>query len=175
MPAFKSGGREWLLSLDAPKVQAVRDECNVNLAVSGSEEFDLREIAQDPVKLPYVLWVLCRKQAEAAGLNQEQFVEQIIGDVTEDAGIALVDAIVDFIPSRTRREAIRRAWASDLEGMRLADAITMERLPELASPQKETIRARVNEIFDKQLTQLKSATDSPANLESQPTAKPGAS
>ena len=175
MPTFQAGGREWLLALDAPNVQAVRDECKVNLAVGGAAEFDVRAIVDDPVQLPGVLWVLCRKQADAAGLTKEQFISAVIGDIAEDAGLALVDAILAFTPSRSRRAALREAWASDQRAMAIAGEVTLARLPGFTATQELAIREKVNAIFDEQSTLLRSATDSPANSESTPAESPGES
>ncbi len=175
MPAFKSGGREWLLAIDAPKVLAVRRECDVNLAIGSGIAFDIKALTQDPVVLPGVLWVLCRKQAEAAGITQDQFLEAIVGDITEDAGLALAEAIVDFIPSRSRREALREWVSQERVAQEAATALTRERLGEVSSQMTTTILAGVNQVIDKQLTLLRSATDSPEPADAGPMDLLGAS
>lgn len=175
MPAFSALGREWLLSLDAPKSLAVKQECGVTLAVRPTEKFDVREITEDPERLPDVLWVLVRQQVEAAGFDRQAFVEAIVGDVAGDAGQALAEAIVNFIPSRARRETLRAALMQDREAESAGLEITKLRLPELGPAAKAKVQAEVNQVIDKALSQLSLAIASPESSASSPTDALGAS
>lgn len=175
MPAFHALGVEWLLSLDAPKSLAVKEECGVALAVRPTERFDIREITEDPEMLPGVLWVLVRDHAESRKIERSAFIKAIVGDVAGDAGHALAEAIVNFIPSRARREALRAALMQDRDAEATGLEITKQRLPELGPAAKAKVEAEVNRVIDQTLAQLSVATASPASLASSPTDALGAS
>lgn len=174
MPAFSALGKEWLVALDAPKSLAVRQELSVSLTVKPGEQFDVRDITEDPERLPDVLWVLVRQQAATASIEREAFVTAIVGDVAAEAGRALAEAIVNFIPSHARREAMRAAlkqdWAAEDAGL----AITLRRLPEIGQAATNKVTEAVNQVIDATLTRLSLATASPENSASSPTDGPGA-
>jgi hypothetical protein len=64
-----------------------------------------KEIA-NPYKLGDVLFVLCKQQADNAGVSDEAFGAALAGDATEKASDALVDEMIDFFP-QSRREILR--------------------------------------------------------------------
>lgn len=175
MATFKAMGVEWLVSLDGPKVKAVRQECRgdddrpVNLT---AEFLEIRPLLDNPVLLPEVMWVLCRDQATQKNISREAFVGAVIGDTCFDAARALIDAIVDFIPSPQKRSLLRAAIKADLEAESLAIQISTTRTTDskLEEARKRKIEAAVNEIFDAATTQLSSATDSPDTSAPAPTA-----
>jgi len=175
MPVFSALEKEWLVNLDAPKCSRVREECQVELAVRPGSQFDLRAITEDPEKLPLVLWVLCREQAQSLGIDRDAFVVAIVGDAAERAGFALAEAIINFIPSRQRREAMRAALEQDREAERIGLEITTQRLPEVAKASRAKVAEAVHAAIDQTLARLSAATDSPASSESSPTDAPGAS
>lgn len=174
MPVFDALGREWQVALDAPKSQRVREECGVNLTPRPGEKFELAPIVEDPERLPNVLWVLVRSQAEKANVTRDAFVEAIVGDVAEAAGVALGEAIVNFIPNRGRREALREALKLDREALAAGMELTATKVRELGPRQREAVLAAVDRVFAEQTTLLLSATGSPASSESPPKEEPGA-
>jgi len=175
MSVFEALGREWHLSLDAPKCARVREECGVKLAVRPGEEFDLRAITEDPELLPDVLWTLCRDDAQRASVEKDAFIRAIVADVAEDAGRALGEAIINFIPSRLRREQLRAALQQDREVEATGLSIMSARLEQLGKASKAKVETEVNRIIDQTLARLSAATDLPANLASTPTDALGAS
>lgn len=102
MPKFKDQySREWNVAVNVAVIEHTRDVADVNLA-------DLDELAKlgtDPVLLSKVLYAVC--DPESKGVTPEEFAAGLAGDSLEDAGNALVEAIVDFFPS-SRREQIRK-------------------------------------------------------------------
>ena len=82
MPAFTDTlKREWLITIDAPKIQAVRGECQIDLAGIDGQAF--QKLHDDPYLLVNVLWVLCRQQRP--DVNATQFGEGLVGDPIEQA------------------------------------------------------------------------------------------
>ncbi len=175
MPAFKdAAGREWLVKLDGPKIRDVRKEVGIDLAaVDGSAAEKLRD---DPVLLVDSLWVICRSQAQTAGVTSQQFGEGLVGDPIETATDALIEAINDFFPSR-RREAMKTLTAKMKETREagMEDALETLTNPDLMPRIRTAMKEKAQKEIDNLLIQLSSATESPAPLASVPTATPSAS
>lgn len=101
MAIFKDqNGKEWTVKLDAPKIQDVRKELQIDLLDLESNVY--ARLAADEITLIGVLWVLCRKQIIEAGVTAEQFGEALVGQTIDDAITALVGAAADFLPPRKR-------------------------------------------------------------------------
>lgn len=151
MPSFKAGGREWLVCVDGPKIKRIREACGVDLGARDCSQFD--RLTNEPLDAQEVLWLLCRKEVEAAGLDHDQFQELLSGDVGELAGIALIEAVIDFFPSRQRmllrdmlakNQAVQEA-ATEAATARLNQAGTLEAM-------KADAIAEMNAALDKALS-----------------------
>ena len=77
MRTFKdNAGRTWSLTLNVWTVKKVRDLLAVDLldlGESGNKPGLLVRLISDPVLLVDVLYVVCKDQADAAGITDEQF------------------------------------------------------------------------------------------------------
>jgi hypothetical protein len=91
--------RVWQVRIDAPSIAAVRSECNVDLGAIDCKWITLED---DPITLISVLWLLCRQNAEAEGIDQLTFSRLLFGDVLGDATRALFEAIAEFQPPKQR-------------------------------------------------------------------------
>lgn len=161
MRNFKAGGKDWILRIDAPAIIGVRNEHGINLG-KGVECFDA--LTSEPDKCQLVIWSLCRKQAEAAGVSSDAFFEFLAdGDVGEEASRQLFEAIIDFFPS-SQREGLRKMLATHFEAMQAAGEMIAERVE---AEQKsgtikqraiDEVRARLDELFGPS-TPLKSVSD----------------
>jgi hypothetical protein len=105
-----------MVSIDAPKIRRVREACKVDLADRQARQFE--QLTGDPLLAGEVLWELCRSQAEAVGIAPDAFQSLLSGDDGEQAGHALIEAIIDFFPTR-QRSLLREMLATENE---LADA-----------------------------------------------------
>ena len=65
-------------------------------------------VANDPILLCDILWVLCEQQAKADGVTDEDFGSSLAGDSIETATRAFLDELVDFF-SFFRRLILRKA------------------------------------------------------------------
>jgi len=95
-------GREWAVEIDVVTVGRVRKALDINLlelVVPGS---DLPQRLSDPVTLVDVLYVLCQEQAEKHGVGDVDFGRSLSPDAIENAGVALLEGVVNFSPSGTR-------------------------------------------------------------------------
>ena len=94
-------GRAWTLAINVDAVKRVKGLLSVDLmeAVEGKL---LERLISDPVLLCDVVYCLCKPQAEAANVSDEDFGRAMAGDAIEQATTAMLEELVDFFPSRRR-------------------------------------------------------------------------
>jgi hypothetical protein len=157
-----SEGRPWPLRITVETVKVVRAELGIDLAdLSGKT---LERLADDTCLLVDVLWVLCRATAKERSVSDRQFGEALVGDPIDQATEALLEAILDFFPSRKRallravadKAETARARAQDLATQKLAD-------PELDRAMTEAMTARMEAEMQAALTRLRQPATSPAS------------
>jgi hypothetical protein len=159
MPVFKTGTKEWQVTLDAPTIRSVRKECELNLAALDGAAFDALD--KDPCLLVDVLWVICRSQAN--GMSDADFGRSLVGDAIADATKALTDAWLDFFPPEKRSllaSLVQKQAAVTTKGIALAMAKIND--PNL----EEKLLAAMEEKMVREMTSLltspSGATNSPA-------------
>lgn len=159
MPTFKdANGREWVVKLDAPTIADVRSELSIDLIDPKGASF--LTLSDDPVSLVNVLWVICREQAQRAGLTDRQFGEALVGDPIEAAAGALCSAICDFFPQQRRR--LMQLMAARQKQMTEAGwRLMMDRL-ESADLEQQATQA-MEEAIDRQMQSLLSRLHSATN------------
>lgn len=105
---FNGGGREWVVEINVAQVKAVRTALGVDL-LKIVDEKELGRLSEDPVELCNILYVLCRDQAKAAGLDDEGFGRMLAGDTIAAATDAFLAALVSFFPSPRLRQSLGQA------------------------------------------------------------------
>ena len=108
-------GRVWEVELNIRQMKRVRDILGIDLVnvisagKDGSVSTDtLERVANDPILLVDILWVLCENQAKPSGVTDEDFGSSLAGESIEDATRAFLDELVDFLPG-ARRLYLRKA------------------------------------------------------------------
>jgi len=125
MKTFRdNAGRTWTVSINVDAIRRVRSELGVNLmeAVEGGL---LERLASDPVLLCDVLYVVCRPEAEARSVADEDFGRAMAGDAIEHATTALLEDLVDFFPRGRRRvlsKALTKLQAVEARAVEYAEA-----------------------------------------------------
>lgn len=114
---------EWSLVLDVGLLTEVRRETGLNL----TKPDDSAAALADPMTFAGALWVLCREEAERAGLTPEQFARRLDPDTIDRAGDALLESLIDFF--HRRRGGPAKARLPEL--LRVADRRAGERLAEM--------------------------------------------
>ena len=111
MPKFTDRtGRVWIVELDVATLNRIRAKLEVDLYSALDDEFSgLRSLLEDLPKLVDVLYLACEREAKEKNVSDEDFGRSLAGDALEDAGHALVDALIDFFPHRKARDALQRA------------------------------------------------------------------
>ena len=110
MKAFTDAkGRSWEIELNIRQMKRVRDILGVDLVnviqtnKDGSVATDtIDRVANDPILLCDILWVLCEQQAKLAGVTDDDFGSSLAGDSIETATRAFLDELVDFFPGARR-------------------------------------------------------------------------
>jgi hypothetical protein len=82
-----------------------------------------QRLQSDPMLLCDVLYIVCKEQADTAGVSDVDFGRAMGGDAIDDATDALLEALINFFP-RERREALRAAWLQ----VRKLDAMAAARI-----------------------------------------------
>lgn len=171
MPTFKdANGKEWLLTLDAPTIRMVRSELDgLDLASADGQVYE--QLQDDPCQLVDCIWVLCREQAISRGVTDVDFGKALVGEVIDQATAALLNAIVDFSPTR-KRELLKAVAAKNAKLRELGTAKALAKIndPEVEAQILAGMEARMDAHVRNGLTRLSPATSSLASSESVPAA-----
>ena len=132
--------RVWDVELNVRQMKRVRDVLGIDLVnviqagKDGAVATDtLDRVANDPILLVDILWVLCEGQAKAAGVTDDDFGSSLAGDSISDATRAFLDELVDFFPGARRlflKKAVDLARKYETENLGLLEKA-------LASPEFE--------------------------------------
>ena len=133
-------GRVWDVELNVRQMKRVRDVLGIDLVnviqagKDGAVATDtLDRVANDPILLVDILWVLCEGQAKAAGVTDDDFGSSLAGDSISDATRAFLDELVDFFPGARRlflKKAVDLARKYETENLEVLEKA-------LASPEFE--------------------------------------
>ena len=132
--------RVWEVELNVRQMKRVRDILGIDLVnviqagKDGAVATDtLDRVANDPILLVDILWVLCEGQAKAAGVTDDDFGSSLAGDSIADATRAFLDELVDFFPGARRlflKKAVDLARKYETENLEVLEKA-------LASPEFE--------------------------------------
>jgi hypothetical protein len=97
-----NAGRTWTIAVNIAATKRVKSLAGVNLmdAINGDL---LENLATDPVLLCDVIYAICKAEADAQNVTDEQFGQAMAGDAIEHATVALLEELVDFFPEAKRR------------------------------------------------------------------------
>ncbi len=120
-----NAGRTWSVVMNVDALKRVQSLAGVNLVAEMVDGKLFERLAVDPVLLCNVLYALCKPQADAAKVTDEQFGQAMAGDAIQAATTALLEELVDFFPNR-RRSLLRKALTkmNEIDDLELAVAET---------------------------------------------------
>jgi hypothetical protein len=117
-----NAGRTWTVTINVDSVKRVKSLLDVNLmeVVDGKL---LERLAGDPILLCDVIYAVCKPEADAKNVSDEDFGRAMAGDAIDLATTALLEELVDFFP-QGRRNLLRKALAKlkKLESMAIEAA-----------------------------------------------------
>ncbi|HEX4123764.1 MAG TPA: hypothetical protein VHY37_03495 [Tepidisphaeraceae bacterium] len=87
----------WEVEIDTAAVNRVRAHLKVDLLDAPGGEL-MSRIEEDIILLVDVLYVLCSKQAVAAGVDYERFARSISGEAFSGARLAFAEELAEFFP-----------------------------------------------------------------------------
>lgn len=124
MATFKDNtGVEWTVQANANALAEVEE-------LVGDRIFDgslINRIIDDPMTCFRALAVLCRQQIRDETLTYEQFSDRLIGDVVDDAALAFVEAVSQFLPAY-RGKAMLESARYTVQARRRAIEMATEQL-----------------------------------------------
>lgn len=162
MHLFKDrNGRSWSIEIHVTAIRNVKSYTGVDLyAAMAQEKFKgLTAILGDPCKLVDILYVLCKDEADKAGITSTMFGCAMAGECLEDAAEAFVNELVDFFPDPRKRDLTRKMIGKSRE---LASRMMDE-------AEKELANVDMDAMFEKLMN---SFGDSPGSSASTPAPSP---
>lgn len=158
-----SNNRTWVIQIHVAAVKRLRALVNVDLyALLEDGTSSLGRLLGDPVQLCDVLYVLCKDQADAAGISDEDFGRGMRGDAIERASKAFVEEFCDFFQNPRVREAINRLMDRSREIQNVMLTRAMAELDAI------DVEAEASKLID-------ALTNAPESSESTPARSPSAS
>jgi len=127
-------GRKWHLSIDINTIRRVRTMTGFDLykmvEFGNNNGGTIRQLTEDVILLVDVLYAIVKPDADQAGITDEEFGAALGGDVLGRATEALLDAYINFCPSRQSKilTAIReRLTEKEQEAEKALAAYTEDR------------------------------------------------
>ena len=95
--------RTWTVAINVAAIKRVRGLVQVDLYKLIDDGFKpLAELIADPVRLADVLYCLCKDEADARQVSDEDFGRALAGDAITLAADAFVEELIDFFPDARR-------------------------------------------------------------------------
>jgi hypothetical protein len=114
MRVFKdTKGRQWTVAVNCATVRRVRDLLKIDMLSLGDLDVELLKTLQDPVNLCNVLFVLCKEEADKAGISDLEFGKSMGGDSLLKGYEALMEELVDFFPEARKRRILRTLLSAE--------------------------------------------------------------
>ena len=109
-----NAGHNWTLAITVDAIKRVRGLLNVDLLEIVEGKL-IERLIRDPVLLCDVVYAVCKPEADARGVTDEDFGRAMAGDAIEHATKALLEELVDFSPSPRDRanlgRVLEKTWA----------------------------------------------------------------
>jgi hypothetical protein len=101
--------RTWSVAINVAAVKRVRGLVGVDLLALVNEGMEpLSRLLADPVRLADVLYCLCKDEADARQVSDEDFGRALYGDAIGWAAEAFVEELFDFFPDARARVGMRK-------------------------------------------------------------------
>jgi hypothetical protein len=108
-----NAGRTWTIAINVAAIKRVRGLLNVDLYKLVDDGFKpLGELVADPVRLADVLYCLCKDEADARHVSDEDFGRALYGDAITLAADAFVEELIDFFPDARTRASLTKVLAA---------------------------------------------------------------
>ena len=133
MRQFKdNAGRTWTVDINVATLKRVRGLTGVDL-MQVIEGTLIEKLIRDPVLLCDVVYAVCKPEADAAKVSDEEFGKAMAGDAIEAATQAVLDELISFCPSPRDRANLGRVLQATNRVMEKARDVTEKRIETLTS------------------------------------------
>jgi len=128
MRTFKdNAGRTWTVSITVDAIKRVRSLLDVDLLeVVGGKLID--RLITDPVLLCDIVYAVCKPEADAQSVSDEDFGRAMAGDAIEHATTALLEELVSFSPSPRDRANFKKVLETTRRVMDKARDLVEQRI-----------------------------------------------
>ncbi len=106
-----NAGRTWTISINVDAIKRVRGLLDVDLLGILDGQL-IEKLYRDPVLLCDVVYAVCKPEADAREISDEEFGRAMAGDAIEHATKALLEELVNFCPSPRDRANLQRILAT---------------------------------------------------------------
>jgi hypothetical protein len=107
-----NAGRVWTVAIHAASIKRVQGLLKVNLYKLIDDNFKgLGELLADIIQLVDVLYCLCKEEADAKNVSDEDFGRALGGDALYRATDAFLEELIDFFPDPRARSNLRKLLA----------------------------------------------------------------
>ena len=104
-----NAGRTWTVAINVAAIKRVRGLLGVDLFKLVDDGFKpLSKLVSDPVQLADVLYCLCKDEADAKEISDEDFGRALAGDAITLAADAFVVELIDFFPDARARASLKK-------------------------------------------------------------------
>ncbi|MFW6159189.1 MAG: hypothetical protein ACOC8E_07520 [Planctomycetota bacterium] len=100
--------RVWLVQITTATLKRVKALLDLDLGRMAADGSLYQVLANDPILLCDLLYAICKPEADARDVSDEDFGRGLAGDAIDDATTALMEGLIDFFP-KGRRELHRKA------------------------------------------------------------------
>jgi hypothetical protein len=108
MRSFKDNqGRQWSVEINVTAIKRVRGLTGEDL-MQVIEGTLIEKLIRDPVLLCDVVYAICKPEADARSVSDEEFGKAMAGDAIEAATTAVLEELVSFCPSPRDRANLGR-------------------------------------------------------------------
>ncbi len=122
-----NAGRTWTVAINVDAIKRVRDLLSVDLLEILDGKL-IEKLIRDPVLLCDVVYAVCKPEADAKSVSDEEFGRAMAGDAIEHATKALLEDLVGFSPSPRDRANLQRVLATTWNVMDRARDLVEKRL-----------------------------------------------
>lgn len=122
-----NAGRTWTIAVNVDAIKRVRSLLEVDLLEIVEGKL-IEKLIRDPVLLCDVVYAVCKPEADAKGVSDEDFGRSMAGDAIEHATKALLEDLVGFSPSPRDRANLKRVLDTTWDVMERARDLVEQRL-----------------------------------------------
>ena len=116
-------GRTWTVTINVGTIKRVKTMIGINLLEAITDDL-AEKLKNDVCLLVDVLYVICKNEADAKNITDEQFGEAMAGDALENATNAFLDELIDFFPAEKKmilRKAINKVNQAEKKALEMGN------------------------------------------------------